>query len=141
MVSIVQSSNPPTSFALPTWREWPRQITLMMVDEQDRPEPTPPCSDPAGASCICKRPSGSPPGPDAACAVGDTAASVATYRLALAASPDDAARCRAQIGLAEGLRVSEGLAEALELLDQAQQLAERHESRRSSATDRKARLG
>ena len=39
--------------------------------------------------------------------LGDTAASVATYRLALAASPDDAARCRAQIGLAEGLRVSE----------------------------------
>ena len=32
-----------------------------------------------------------------------------------------------RLGLAEGLRVSEGLAEALELLDEAQQLAERHD--------------
>ncbi|TKC88781.1 tetratricopeptide repeat protein [Trinickia terrae] len=59
--------------------------------------------------------------------LGDTAASIATYRAALAAAPDDMSRCRCQLGLAEGLRVSEGLAEALTLLDSAQALAEREE--------------
>ena len=59
--------------------------------------------------------------------LGDIASSVASYRLAVEASPDDGARCQAQIGLAEGLRVSEGLAEALRLLDEAQQAAEHHE--------------
>jgi class 3 adenylate cyclase/tetratricopeptide (TPR) repeat protein len=59
--------------------------------------------------------------------LGNIPASVAVYREAIAAAPDEVGRCRAQIGLAEGLRVSEGLAEALELLDAAQQTAERHE--------------
>jgi len=59
--------------------------------------------------------------------LGDVASSVATYRLALAASQDDVALCQAQLGLADGLRVTEGLAEALALLDQAQQAAERHD--------------
>ena len=59
--------------------------------------------------------------------LGEIAASIATYREAVAAAPDEARCCRAQLGLAEGLRVSEGLEEALELLEQAQQLAERHD--------------
>jgi class 3 adenylate cyclase/tetratricopeptide (TPR) repeat protein len=58
---------------------------------------------------------------------GDIASSVATYRLAIAASPDQAALCQAQLGLADGLRVSEGLTEALNLLSEAQQSAERHD--------------
>lgn len=58
--------------------------------------------------------------------LGDIAASNQTYRAALDAAPDDPSRCRAQIGLADGLRVSEGLAEARALLDAAQQIAERH---------------
>ena len=58
--------------------------------------------------------------------LGDIASSIATYRDAMAASPDEQALCRAQIGLAEGLRFSEGLAEALALLDAAQEAAERH---------------
>ena len=53
--------------------------------------------------------------------LGDIASSIATYRDAMAASPDEQALCRAQIGLADGLRVSEGLAEALALLDAAQE--------------------
>jgi tetratricopeptide (TPR) repeat protein len=56
--------------------------------------------------------------------LGDIASSVATYRLAIGASPDDMALCRAQLGLSDGLRVSEGLTEALSLLDEAQQAAE-----------------
>jgi class 3 adenylate cyclase/tetratricopeptide (TPR) repeat protein len=59
--------------------------------------------------------------------LGDVASSVASYRSALDASPDDRARCQAQIGLAEGLRVSEGLDEALRLLDDAQRTAEQFE--------------
>jgi tetratricopeptide (TPR) repeat protein len=59
--------------------------------------------------------------------LGDIASSVATYRLAITTSPDEAALSQAQLGLAEGLRVSEGLDEALELLDQAQHAAERHD--------------
>jgi tetratricopeptide (TPR) repeat protein len=58
--------------------------------------------------------------------LGDIESSIATYREAIAGSPDDEALCRAQIGLAEGLRVSEGLDEALALLNEAQTLAERH---------------
>jgi len=57
--------------------------------------------------------------------LGDIGASIATFRAAVADAPDAAALCRAQLGLAEGLRVSEGLTEALELLDRAQQTAER----------------
>jgi class 3 adenylate cyclase/tetratricopeptide (TPR) repeat protein len=59
--------------------------------------------------------------------LGDIASSVATYRLAIVASRDDVALCQAQLGLADGLRVSEGLAEALILLDEAQRSAERHD--------------
>ncbi len=60
--------------------------------------------------------------------LGDTAASIATYRAALASAPDELALCRAQIGLAEGLRVNEGLEEALALLKAAQQVAERDDA-------------
>jgi class 3 adenylate cyclase len=59
--------------------------------------------------------------------VGDITSSIATYRLAIAASSDEPTLCRAQLGLAEGLRVNEGLDEALELLGEAQRFAERHE--------------
>ncbi|WP_027552785.1 adenylate/guanylate cyclase domain-containing protein [Bradyrhizobium sp. Cp5.3] len=59
--------------------------------------------------------------------LGDVSASIASYRLAVSASSDEAALCRARLGLAEGLRVSEGLNEALELLDHAQDTAERHD--------------
>ena len=59
--------------------------------------------------------------------LGDIAASIATYREAVAAATDEASLCRAQIGLAEGLRVSEGLAEALALAESAQEKAERHD--------------
>ncbi|MPW23672.1 AAA family ATPase [Paraburkholderia sp. CNPSo 3157] len=57
--------------------------------------------------------------------LGDIAGSTATYRAALAVAPDDASLCRCQLGLAEGLRVSEGLDEALDLLAAAQRIAER----------------
>ncbi|MBN3763785.1 adenylate/guanylate cyclase domain-containing protein [Burkholderia sp. Ac-20365] len=59
--------------------------------------------------------------------LGDIAASIATYRCAVDATPDDASRCVAQLGLAEGLRVNEGLSEALALLDAAQQIAVRED--------------
>jgi len=59
--------------------------------------------------------------------LGDIGASTAIYREAVAAAPDDVALCRAQLGLAEGLRVSEGLTEALALLEPAQEKAERHD--------------
>ena len=58
--------------------------------------------------------------------LGDIVTSIVTYRRAVTASPHDEALCRAQIGLADGLRVSEGLDEALALLNEAQALAERH---------------
>jgi class 3 adenylate cyclase/tetratricopeptide (TPR) repeat protein len=58
--------------------------------------------------------------------LGDIGSSIAIYRAAIAASPNEEALCRARIGLAEGLRVSEGLDEALALLNEAQILAERH---------------
>ncbi|MFP4906547.1 adenylate/guanylate cyclase domain-containing protein, partial [Paraburkholderia sp. BR14261] len=57
--------------------------------------------------------------------LGDIAGSIATWRAALAAAPDDASLCRCQLGLAEGLRVSEGLDEALDLIEAAQRIAER----------------
>ncbi|KXU85281.1 guanylate cyclase [Caballeronia megalochromosomata] len=57
--------------------------------------------------------------------LGDIAASIDTYRAALAQAPDEASLCDAQLGLAEGLRVSEGLAEALALIDAAQEPAQR----------------
>ncbi|SAK66016.1 adenylate/guanylate cyclase [Caballeronia temeraria] len=57
--------------------------------------------------------------------LGDIAASIDTYRAAVAQSPDDACLCDARLGLAEGLRVNEGLAEALTLIDAAQESAQR----------------
>lgn len=59
--------------------------------------------------------------------LGDITASIATFRQAVAAAPDEVSLSQAQLGLAEGLRVSEGLAEALALLDAAQQAAECHD--------------
>src|SRR5262249_53375418 len=58
--------------------------------------------------------------------LGDIAGSIVTYRAALAAAPDDVARCRSQIGLAKGLRVSEALDDPLPRPDAAQPLPERH---------------
>ena len=58
--------------------------------------------------------------------LGDIAGSIASFRLAVAVAPDEPRLCEAQIGLAEGLRVSEGLDEALCLLDDAQRTAESH---------------
>jgi class 3 adenylate cyclase/tetratricopeptide (TPR) repeat protein len=59
--------------------------------------------------------------------LGDIAGSISIHRQAIAAAPDEASLCRAQVGLAEGLRISEGLTEALDLLKTAQQHAERHD--------------
>ena len=59
--------------------------------------------------------------------LGDVVSSVASYRSALDASRDGRAQCQAQIGLAEGLRVSEGFDEALRLLDAAQRTAEQYD--------------
>jgi tetratricopeptide (TPR) repeat protein len=59
--------------------------------------------------------------------LGDVAGSIATFRDAVAAAPDPASRCRAALGLADGLRVSDGLVEALALLLSAQQIAEQKE--------------
>ncbi|MFL6795920.1 MAG: ATP-binding protein [Xanthobacteraceae bacterium] len=56
--------------------------------------------------------------------LGDITASIVTLRQAIAASPDETALCRSQLGLAEALRVGEGLAEALDLLGRAQAAAE-----------------
>jgi class 3 adenylate cyclase/tetratricopeptide (TPR) repeat protein len=59
--------------------------------------------------------------------LGDISASIATYRQAITASSEETALCRARLGLAEGLRVSEGLSEALELLRDAQDAAQRND--------------
>jgi tetratricopeptide (TPR) repeat protein len=59
--------------------------------------------------------------------LGDVAGSIATFRDAVAAAPDAISRCRAALGLADGLRVSDGLEEALALLQSAQQIAEQKE--------------
>jgi class 3 adenylate cyclase/tetratricopeptide (TPR) repeat protein len=59
--------------------------------------------------------------------LGDIVSSIASYRLAVTATSDGVGLCRAQIGLAEGLRVSEGLVEALELLEHAQRAAEQND--------------
>ncbi|MGF6775317.1 adenylate/guanylate cyclase domain-containing protein [Paraburkholderia sp. GAS334] len=57
--------------------------------------------------------------------LGDIGGSIATYRAAVAAAPDEASLCESQLGLAEGLRVNEGLTEALALTDAAGQIAGR----------------
>ena len=54
--------------------------------------------------------------------LGDIGGSIAAYSAAVAGAPDGAMRCRAELGLAEGLRVNEGLDEALKLLDSAQEI-------------------
>jgi class 3 adenylate cyclase/tetratricopeptide (TPR) repeat protein len=59
--------------------------------------------------------------------LGNIEESITTYRAAVAAAPDESSLCQSQLGLAEGLRFNEGLAEALALLDEARQLAERHD--------------
>lgn len=59
--------------------------------------------------------------------LGDIASSIVSYRSALTVAPDEAALCRARLGLAEGLRVSEGLTEAIDLLDLAQDAAEHND--------------
>jgi tetratricopeptide (TPR) repeat protein len=56
--------------------------------------------------------------------LGNVNESIMIYRDAVAAAPDETSLCHAQIGLAQGLRVSEGLTEALEVLQSAQQKAE-----------------
>ena len=50
--------------------------------------------------------------------------SIDTYREALAAAADDVIRCRALIGMAAGMRVSEDLQEAMESLSRAEAIAE-----------------
>jgi tetratricopeptide (TPR) repeat protein len=59
--------------------------------------------------------------------LGNINESIRVYRSAVAAAPDEVKRSQAQIGLAEGLRVSEGLLEAINVLDAAQEVAEQHE--------------
>ena len=58
--------------------------------------------------------------------LGNVEASIESYRQAVAGAPDGMSLCRAQIGLANSLRFSDGLAEALALLDAAQPTAESH---------------
>lgn len=55
--------------------------------------------------------------------LGSTVDSIAAYRAALQLAFDDATHCRAAIGLASGLRISDELGEALEVLDTAQAAA------------------
>jgi class 3 adenylate cyclase/tetratricopeptide (TPR) repeat protein len=52
---------------------------------------------------------------------------IEAFRAALGSAVDDVGRCRAWIGVAAGLRISEGLDEALELLDKAQEVADRRD--------------
>ena len=56
--------------------------------------------------------------------MGDAAESTEIYRAALEAAPDAPARCRALIGLAAGMRVTDDFDAAFEALDQAQSIAE-----------------
>ena len=57
--------------------------------------------------------------------LGDITGSAETFRQAILCAPDDASVCQAKLGLAEALRVNEGLAEALGIIDEAQTIAER----------------
>jgi len=59
--------------------------------------------------------------------LSNVAGSIATFRDAVAIAPDAVSRCRAALGLADGLRVSDGLEEALALLQSAQEIAEQNE--------------
>ena len=57
--------------------------------------------------------------------LGATGDSIAAFRTALQLADDDGGRCRAAIGLASGLRVSDDLVEALAVLDEAEAAATR----------------
>jgi len=56
--------------------------------------------------------------------LGDSELSIAIYRDALALAPDETGRCRALIGLAAGMRVTDAYDDAFAALDKAQGLAE-----------------
>ena len=56
--------------------------------------------------------------------LGSIPESIGSYRQALEAADEGAGRCRALIGVAEGLRLSEDLSELLDVLSEAQALAE-----------------
>ncbi len=58
---------------------------------------------------------------------GQTDRSIEAFRLALTDAPDDGARCRALIGIGAGLRVLGQADETLDVIDQAQPLAEANE--------------
>jgi class 3 adenylate cyclase/tetratricopeptide (TPR) repeat protein len=57
--------------------------------------------------------------------MGATEESIATFEMALGTAHDDARRCRAWIGMAEGLRVADRHASALEILEKADAVASR----------------
>ena len=59
--------------------------------------------------------------------LGDVADAIALYRAALTIDSNELERCRALFGLAGALRISEGLEEALALLDLAEELAVRND--------------
>ncbi len=59
--------------------------------------------------------------------LGSVAASLEAYQAALDVAGGEPDRCRALIGLAEGMRLSDDYDEALDALDQAEALATRHE--------------
>ena len=59
--------------------------------------------------------------------LSDIAGSADTFRQAMLCAPDDSSLCQAQLGLADALRVNEGLAEALTILDKAQAIARRRQ--------------
>lgn len=58
--------------------------------------------------------------------LGSVAESLGAFEAALDCAGDDAGRCRAWIGVAEGTRLSDDYDRAFEALDQAQALANRH---------------
>jgi len=59
--------------------------------------------------------------------LGEVEDSIAAYRAVLDMMPGDAARCRAWIGLAAGMRVADRYDEAFSVLDQAQKVAAQHD--------------
>ncbi|MDJ0942807.1 MAG: protein kinase [Kiloniellales bacterium] len=58
--------------------------------------------------------------------LGSVAASLDAFEAALEVAEDDTSRCRAWLGLAEGMRLSDDYDRAFEALDRAQSLAARH---------------
>jgi class 3 adenylate cyclase/predicted negative regulator of RcsB-dependent stress response len=65
--------------------------------------------------------------------LGDISDSIATYREATELAQSDSQLCRGLVGMAAGMRISDELDAALEILDRAQQLAETGEHRRELA--------